>query len=88
MKRWSLSRFKLTGLMIFFSNRLEDLASCRLADFGLARVWVGTSAGQQRPGIVAGSGRYIAPEVLRGRARLLKALQAVAPRTIFKTLKD
>ena len=43
--------------------------SCKLADFGLARIWNrSASPTAHARGIVAGSGRYIAPEVLRGQA--------------------
>ena len=48
---------------------LVDAGSCKLADFGLARVWSRNMHPALRAhGIVAGSGRYIAPEVLRGQA--------------------
>ena len=48
---------------------LTNPDSCKLADFGLARVWNHTATPASRArGIVAGSGRYIAPEVLRGNA--------------------
>ena len=48
---------------------LSEVDQCKLADFGLARAWPASQKrrGSKRSiGIVAGSGRYIAPEVRRG----------------------